>query len=788
MTDTVTLCLIVRDEAAFLPGCLASVAGAVDRVVVVDTGSTDDTPRLAQQAGATVVSFPWIDDFAAARNAALPHVPPGGWVLVLDADERLAPGGAEAIRAAVARGGFVLGLLPLHNAARLDATPAEIVSGAARRGTPAALPRLLRHTPDLAWEGIVHEHVRGWLERNGARVVSVAAPIVHYGDLAEVREARGKAARNRGLLEKLCAASPDEPQPWSYLASERARTGDLAGAADAVDRGWQALLRALDRGGLRPAVIPLASQRTQLQLGRGDDEGALATVVTARRVSGDHPNLAFAAGAAAAKLGRWAEAERELRSALAMAGRTFEDEVYDGVTGDRSRAVLARVLLRTDRPDDALAVWATGHSELAALGRAEAHHRAGRPEPALAELEPLLRGDDSSADAWTLAAWAMRDAGDGPSALTFAKRAAQIGRWVDPDRRVLLHTLQTELAFRMGKPMAGPGPWGTLGALVHRVPLAAPAPVPPEVVADAVLTRVDQGADLEPLFDRRAEALVPGIHQVARAALAGVGLDWTDDGEPDFVFVGGAGRSGTTLFRAMLSAHPALWCGPERKLVPALAETHARWAGALGPDLAEAGVDEAALDAAARAWLTSFLRAGAPAGRRIAEKTPHNLLHTAWLGRLFPKARFIHVLRDGRAVAESLLRQQWRDAATGRLLPYCAEAEQAGAYWATVVAEIRRQAPSVPGRYLEIRYEALVSDPRATMERVLAFLGEAWDDGVLAHESAGVALSSRESSSAAVAGARTTDRVERWREALTEPQLRDVVRAAGPVLEACGYG
>ncbi|HVS18818.1 MAG TPA: glycosyltransferase, partial [Planctomycetota bacterium] len=77
--------MIVRNEEALLPGCLDSVRGIVDRIVVVDTGSTDRTRKIAQAAGAEVLDVAWCDDFAAARNAGLERVE-SGYVLVLDAD------------------------------------------------------------------------------------------------------------------------------------------------------------------------------------------------------------------------------------------------------------------------------------------------------------------------------------------------------------------------------------------------------------------------------------------------------------------------------------------------------------------------------------------------------------------------------------------------------------------------------------------------------------------------------------------------------------------------------
>jgi len=95
--------LIVKDEAEDLPGCLASLAGTVEEIVVYDTGSQDGTQRLAVEAGARVVQGYWDDDFARARNAALESTG-APWVLSIDADERvvLGPNGVDGLRRALA--------------------------------------------------------------------------------------------------------------------------------------------------------------------------------------------------------------------------------------------------------------------------------------------------------------------------------------------------------------------------------------------------------------------------------------------------------------------------------------------------------------------------------------------------------------------------------------------------------------------------------------------------------------------------------------------------------------
>ena len=69
----VSLCMIVRNEEAVLERCLDSVAELVDEIILVDTGSTDDTKKIASKFSAKIYDFPWRDDFSATRNYAVAH-------------------------------------------------------------------------------------------------------------------------------------------------------------------------------------------------------------------------------------------------------------------------------------------------------------------------------------------------------------------------------------------------------------------------------------------------------------------------------------------------------------------------------------------------------------------------------------------------------------------------------------------------------------------------------------------------------------------------------------------
>ena len=85
-----SLCMIVRDNAKTLPACLESIRPWVDEMIVVDTGSVDETPRVVESFGGKLFHFPWCDDFSAARNESLRHAT-GDWLFWMDSDDTIPP-------------------------------------------------------------------------------------------------------------------------------------------------------------------------------------------------------------------------------------------------------------------------------------------------------------------------------------------------------------------------------------------------------------------------------------------------------------------------------------------------------------------------------------------------------------------------------------------------------------------------------------------------------------------------------------------------------------------------
>jgi glycosyltransferase involved in cell wall biosynthesis len=199
MLKTVSLCMIVKNEAELLPRFLSSATGLWDELVVVDTGSTDATVAIAEAAGARIVRHPWADDFSAARNAGL-DVAAGDFVLVLDADEMATPGVRAELRALIADDTVGAATVLMRN----------LLPHGHRR--ESQLLRLFRNHPSIRFDHPIHEDVTGavarYLEENGKRLGRIGAPVDHLGYVRERAANRQKKERDTTLLRRCVERDP----------------------------------------------------------------------------------------------------------------------------------------------------------------------------------------------------------------------------------------------------------------------------------------------------------------------------------------------------------------------------------------------------------------------------------------------------------------------------------------------------------------------------------------------------------------------------------------------------
>ena len=196
-SPTISLCMIVKNEEKHLSGCLDSVRGMVEQVVIVDTGSTDRTVEIARSHGAAVFFFPWCNDFSAARNESLRHAT-GEWILWLDADERLNCVGTAHC------------LLENASSPDIDAYWVPIRSPKPNEGYDFHYAiRFFRNFPGIHFVGEVHEFVDPFLLERGANIVRAQFVIEHLGYAIDSLKMEEKLQRNMLLLRKSFERDPD---------------------------------------------------------------------------------------------------------------------------------------------------------------------------------------------------------------------------------------------------------------------------------------------------------------------------------------------------------------------------------------------------------------------------------------------------------------------------------------------------------------------------------------------------------------------------------------------------
>ena len=221
---SLSLCMIVRNEQSVLSGCLDSVRGLAEEIVIVDTGSSDATSQVAAAHGARILTFDFaVADFAAARNHALANAT-GRWILALDADERLDRDSAPLVRELIARdenAGYYLERLNLQPDAKASTTDYVV--------------RLFPNLPAYRYRGRVHETVDASILAGGGRLLRTGVRIHH--DFASDPEARRR--RNLwyiGILNEELAANPKDDSRLDFLAAEYHQLGMFDKAVEVTER------------------------------------------------------------------------------------------------------------------------------------------------------------------------------------------------------------------------------------------------------------------------------------------------------------------------------------------------------------------------------------------------------------------------------------------------------------------------------------------------------------------------------------------------------------------------
>jgi len=218
----ISLCMIVRNEAANIAACINSIRAAVDEIIVVDTGSEDATVALAKQAGAQVFGFEWNHDFSAARNESLRHAT-GDYVLWMDADDRMEEREVQKL----------LRLKTMLSREK-DCAYYWVVQSESEEGGDIFFSqlRLFPNILSARFEWPIHEQLYRNLKIAGVNLVKTDVVVRHTGN-AFAEDVFRKSERNLDIIDRALAKDPDNP----ILHFQAARTlANLQRYEEAVER------------------------------------------------------------------------------------------------------------------------------------------------------------------------------------------------------------------------------------------------------------------------------------------------------------------------------------------------------------------------------------------------------------------------------------------------------------------------------------------------------------------------------------------------------------------------
>ena len=323
-----SLCMIVRDNARTIGAALESIRPWVDEMVVVDTGSSDDTPAICARLGARVSHFTWVDDFAAARNESL-RLARGRWLFWMDSDDTIDPDCGRRLRelARAAADPSVLGFVVQVRCPGIGDGDVTVVDHL----------KLVRNHAEIRFEFRIHEQVLPAIRRLGGEVGWTDLFVTHSGyDHSPDGQAR-KLERDLRLLHLDLGERPEHPFVLFNLGMTYADAGRPGDAADYLRRSIAAA--GPNESHLRKAYALLAGCEDR----QGRTDTALAVCDEGLTRFPLDAELRFRRGMLLHAVGRLREAAAAYEDVLHRKEERHFASVADGLNGHLARHNLALV-------------------------------------------------------------------------------------------------------------------------------------------------------------------------------------------------------------------------------------------------------------------------------------------------------------------------------------------------------------------------------------------------------------------------------------------------------------
>lgn len=203
---TISFCLISKNEEKNIKECIEKVKPAVDEIIVLDTGSTDNTVKIAEELGAKIGHFDWDDDFSEARNTAI-EMATKDWILFLDCDERLEAEDLALLKKTIANYGeeYVAVQQPINS----------VTDGG---GITSYRVTLFKRDPRIRYRGRVHETVSDSINEFKGKFLKVDIPVIHLGYRDKNSLIDKAINRNYKILKEEHEKDPNNVGVTIYLA------------------------------------------------------------------------------------------------------------------------------------------------------------------------------------------------------------------------------------------------------------------------------------------------------------------------------------------------------------------------------------------------------------------------------------------------------------------------------------------------------------------------------------------------------------------------------------------
>ncbi len=238
MSSSLSVCMIVKNEAKNIGRCLESIVDIANEIIVVDTGSIDNTKEIAKKYGATLYDFKWIDDFSKARNYSI-NKATGDWILILDGDDEFEKQDADKL------------LDIINNSNQGDIfifnTICYLGDAPGNEKIMNVNIRLFKNKPQFRYQGRIHEGIR---PQNKDVITQFSdIRIYHYGYINTCVKDQNKRERNMRILKKELEENPTNPY-WLFCI------GNEYFALNQLDKALEYFLSSYEKCNIQDIYVP----------------------------------------------------------------------------------------------------------------------------------------------------------------------------------------------------------------------------------------------------------------------------------------------------------------------------------------------------------------------------------------------------------------------------------------------------------------------------------------------------------------------------------------------------